>query len=220
MKKQVLVIGLDRFGASLAKTLVNIGHEVLAVDIDEKKVQSVAPQVTRSVQADATDEVTLKTLGVSNFDVAIVSIEAAIQNSVLSTILLKRLGVPFVVARASNDLHGAILEKIGADKVVYPEREMGSRVAHELMLRDVLDYIPVYYNYGVSKLATPPHSVGQTLSELGLGREGKWGLAVLLIQRGKEVIVTPDRAEMVKQGDVLIVAGGDDKLEQFLHETD
>jgi trk system potassium uptake protein TrkA len=219
MKKQVLIIGVGRFGASLATTFFSMGHDVLAVDQDEKKVQAISSQITHAVQADATDEAVLKELGVSNFDVAIVTIGEAIQNSVLATILLKKLGVPYVIARAENDLHGSILEKIGADKVVYPELEMGVRVAHGFALRDVQDYIPVAPGYGVSKVAALPKFVGKTLSELEFGRAGRWGLAVLLIQRGKNVIVTPDRAETVREGDVLILAGSDDRLEQFLIEA-
>lgn len=219
MKKQVLIIGVGRFGASLATTFFSMGHDVLAVDQDEKRVQAISAHITHAVQADATDEAVLKELGVNNFDVAIVTIGEAIQNSVLSTILLKKLGVPYVIARAGNDLHGSILEKIGADKVVYPELEMGMRVAHGFAMRDVQDYIPVAPAYGVSKVAALPEFVGKTLSELEFGRSGKWGLAVLLIQRGKNVIVTPDRAETVREGDVLILAGSDDKLEQFLIEA-
>ena len=219
MKKQVAVIGLGRLGTSLATTLLSLGHDVLAIDTDEKNVQNVASQITHAVQADATNETTLRELGIGNFDIAIVTIGGAIESSVLSTILLKKLGVRYVIARAENDLHGTILDKIGVDKVVYPEREMGIRVAHSLILTDVLDYIPVAPSYGVSKLAKSPYFVGKSLSDIGLGRGGKWGLAVLLIQRGKEVIVTPDRAEIVRQGDILIVSGSDDKLEQFMAET-
>jgi trk system potassium uptake protein TrkA len=219
MKRQVLIIGLGRFGISLATTLFSMGHDVLAVDEDEKKVQNISSRITHAVQADATDEAVLRELGVSNFDVAIVTIGEAIQNSVLCTILLKKLGVPYVIARAENDLHGTILDKIGADKVVYPEREMGIRVAHSLILTDVQDYIPVAPSYGVSKLAISSYFIGKSLSDIGLGRGGRWGLAVLLIQRGKEVIVTPDRAEIVRQGDVLIAAGSDERLEQFMAET-
>jgi len=219
MKKQVLIIGLGRFGISLATTLFGMGHDVLAVDEDEKKVQNISTHITHAVQADATDESVLRELGVSNFDVAIVTMGEAIQNSVLCTILLKKLGVPYVIARAENDLHGTILDKIGADKVVFPERELGIRIAHSLILTDVQDYISVAPSYGVSKLAISPYFVGKSLSDIGLGRGGRWGLAVLLIQRGKEVIVTPDRAEIVRQGDVLIAAGSDDKLEQFMAET-
>jgi len=219
MKRQVLIIGLGRFGISLATTLFRMGHDVMAVDEDEKKVQNLSTQITHAVQADCTDEAVLRELGVGNFDVAIVTMGEAIQNSVLCAILLKKLGVRYVIARAENDLHGTILDKIGVDKVVYPEREMGIRVAHSLILTDVQDYIPVAPSYGVSKLATSPYFVGKSLSDIGLGRGGRWGLAVLLIQRGKEVVVTPDRAEIVRQGDVLILAGSDEKLEQFMAET-
>ena len=219
MKRQVLIIGLGRFGISLATTLFRMGHDVMAVDEDEKKVQNLSTQITHAVQADATDEAVLRELGVSNFDVAIVTMGEAIQNSVLCTILLKKLGVRYVIARAENDLHGTILDKIGVDKVVYPEREMGIRVAHSLILTDVQDYIPMAPSYGVSKVAISPYFVGKSLSDIGLGRGARWGLAVLLIQRGKEVIVTPDRAEIVRQGDVLILAGSDEKLEQFMAET-
>ena len=219
MKRQVLIIGLGRFGISLATRLFSMGHDVMAVDEDEKKVQNISAQITHAVQADATDEAVLRELGVSNFDVAIVTMGEAIQNSVLCAILLKKLGVPYVIARAENDLHGTILDKIGVDKVVFPEREMGIRVAHSLILTDVQDYIPVAPSYGVSKLATLPYLVGKSVSDIGLGRGGRWGLAVLLVQRGKEVIVTPDRAEILRQGDVLIVAGSDEKLEQFMSET-
>lgn len=219
MRKQVIVIGLGRFGTSIAKELYSMGHGVLALDTDDKRVQSMAPEITHAVQADATDESILKELGVKDFDVAIVAIGAAIQSSVLATILLKKLGVPFVIARAEGELHGSILEKIGADKVVYVEREMGIRVAHSLTLTDVLDYISVGPSYGVVKLAVPPHFIGKTLSELELGRKGRWEVAALLIQRKNEVIVTPDRAEIVKPDDILVVAGSDDKLEQLLAEA-
>lgn len=219
MKKQVLIVGLGRFGVSLATAFFNMGHDVLAIDEDDKKVQYISTQVTHAVQADATDEAVLKELGVSNFDVGVVTMGEAIQNSVLCTILLKKLGVPYVIARAENDLHGSILEKIGADKVVFPEREMGIRVAHELTSSEVLDYIPVAPAYGVSKLEALPQLFGKSLSGLEMGRGGRWGLAVLLIQRGKGAIVAPDRTETIKQGDVLIVAGSDDRLEQFLAEV-
>lgn len=219
MRKQVVVIGLGRFGTSIAKALYGMGHGVLALDIDDKRVQNMALEITHAVQADATDESILKELGINDFDVAVVAIGAGIQSSVLATILLKKLGVSFVIARAEDELHGSILEKIGADKVIYVEREMGTRLAHSLTLTDVLDYISVGPRYGVAKLAVPPHFIGKTLSELGLGHKGRWEVAVLLIQRKNEVIVTPDRAEMVKPDDILVVTGSDDKLEQVLTEA-
>ena len=219
MKKNIVVIGLGRFGATLATTLFSLGHDVLAIDIDEKKVQSMASQITHAVRADATDEAVLRELGVANFDVAVVSVGSSIEVSVLSTILLKKLGVRYIVARAEDELHGSILAKIGADKVVHPRREMGEKVAHGLTLRDVLDYMPLAQKYGVAKLAAPPYFAGKTLSALGFGRGGKWGMAVLLIQRGKEAVVTPDRTEVIRADDILLVAGNDDRLEEMLAEA-
>lgn len=219
MKKQVVIIGLGRFGSSMASTLFSMGHDVLAIDTDEREIQRISSEVTHAVQADATNETILKELGVANFDVAVVAIASDIQSSVLSTILLKKLGVRYVIAKAENELHGSILGKIGADKVILPEREMGTMVAHALTLTDVLDYIPVTASYGVAKLVAPTCFVGKTFSELGLGREGKRGVAVLLIQREKQIIITPDRAEIVHLGDILILAGNDDNLEQLLSEA-
>ena len=208
------------FRSSLAKTLFSMGHDVLAVDTDEKLVQNIAPHVTHAVQADATDEVVLNELGVPSVNVGIVSMGSAIQSSVLCTILLKKVGVRYVIARADDELHGTILEKIGADKVIYPERETGVRVAHNLTLTDVLDYIPVTPGgYGVAKLAVPAYFVGRSLSALGLGQDEKWGVAVLLIQRAKQVIVTPSRTEFVQADDVMIVAGTDDQLERMLTDA-
>ncbi|OGO02622.1 MAG: hypothetical protein A2Y91_01100 [Chloroflexi bacterium RBG_13_54_8] len=219
MRKQVVVIGMGRFGVSIASTLFEMGHDVLAMDTDEKKVQAISPKVTRAVQADATNETILKELGITNFDAAVVAVGSQIENNVLCTILLKKMGVRYVVARAENELHGSILDKIGADKVVYPEREMGTMLAHALTLTDVVNYMPVATRFGVASLAIPAYFVGKTLSELDLGRAGKWGVAVLLIQRGKEVIVTPDRLEIIKPGDVLVVSGYDYKLEELLNEA-
>lgn len=219
MKKQIIIIGLGRFGISLATTLSGIGHDVLALDRDEKKVQDIAPQITHAVQADATNETILNELGIGNFDIAIVAMGSAIESSVLSTILLKKLGVPYVIARANSDLHGSILEKIGADVVVYPERETGTRVAQAVTLSDVSDYMSVAKGYGVAKLKAPQHLVGEKLSELGFGPKGKWEVVVLLIQREKEIIVNPGQREVIKTDDILILAGSDDKLERLLAEA-
>lgn len=215
MKKQVVVIGLGRLGASLASTLLNIGHEVLALDSDETLVQAMAPQVTHAVQVDPTSEVALRELGVGNFDIAIITMPE-VETSVLSTILVKKLGVPYVIARATNDLHGTILEKIGANKVVYPEREMGTALAHVLTLGDVIDYIPVTAGFGVVKMSVPPHFIGKTLSELGFGHHGKLEAVVLLIHRQQEIIINAGSGEIIKPTDVLIVSGNWDKLEELL----
>lgn len=219
MKKQVIVIGLGRFGISVAATLSNMGHDVLALDTNSTRVQSIASQITHAVQADATNETVLRDLGINNFNVAIIAMGSAIESSVLSTILIKKLGVPYVIARAENELHGSILEKIGADIVVYPEREMGTRVAVGLTLTGVSDYMSIVPKYGVAKLPAPKYLIGKKLSELGFGPKGKWEVAVLLIQRGKEVLVTPRQSESIKEDDILVVAGNDDRLDRLLGEA-
>ena len=219
MKKQIVVIGLGRFGASLAVNLVNMGHDVLAIDMDEKKVQEMVPQITHAVQADATNDTILKELDIGNFDIAIVSMGSAIESSVLSTILVKKLGVPYVIARANSDLHGSILERIGADTVVYPEREMGIRVSQGVTLSGVSDYMSVVQGYGVSKLKVPSYLVREKLSDVGFGPKGRFEVGVLLIQRQKEVIITPGQGEIIQPDDVLILAGRDDNVEKLLAEA-
>lgn len=216
MKKQIVVIGLGRFGVSVARTLYSIGHDVLAIDTDEKTVQNVASEITHAIQADGTNETVLRELGISNFDIAIVAIGAAVEASVLSTILLKKLGVPYVIARADNDLHGSILEKIGADKVVSPEQEMGERVAQVVTLAEVSYYMPLVPGYGVARMTAPAYLVGEKLVDLGFGPKGKWEVAIVLIQREKEIIVTPSQQEVIRDGDVLVVAGNNDNLEKLL----
>ena len=219
MGKQIVVVGLGRFGISLASMLSRLGHDVLALDRDGEIVQSVASEVTHAVQVEATSEAALKELGIGNFDIAVVAIGSGIQSSVLATILLKRLGIPYVIARANDELHGDILEKIGADKVVYPEREMGERIGHEATLGDISGYMPVIPGYGIAKIEAKPGFVGKSLSDLGVGPKGRLGVAVLLIQRGKEVIVTPRESQTIDSGDVLIISGNDEKLGEFLART-
>jgi len=216
MKKQIVVVGLGRFGISIARTLYSIGHDVLAIDTDEKTVQSISTEITHAIQADGTNETVLRELGIGNFDIGIVAIGAAVESSVLSTILLKKLGIPYVIARADNELHGSILEKIGADKVVYPEQEMGARVAQVVTLAEVSYYMPLVPGYGVARMTAPAYLVGEKLTDLGFGPKGKWEVAIVLIQREKEIIVSPSQQETIQEGDVLVVAGNNDNLEKLL----
>ncbi|NLE95038.1 MAG: TrkA family potassium uptake protein [Dehalococcoidia bacterium] len=219
MKKQVAVIGLGRFGASLVQTLHGAGHEVLAIDKDEGKVQRIAASAAHAVQADATNESVLTELGLKDFEVAVVAMGSDIESSVLCTILLRKIGVTYIIARADHDLHGKILERIGANRVVYPEHEMGISVAHTVMLREVDDYMSLDPDYGISKLNSPKYLVGCTLEQLGFGPRGKSGVAILLLKRGEEIIVAPAMSEKVQVGDVLIPYGRDDQLEAMLNEA-
>ena len=215
MRKQVVVVGLGRLGVSLAKTLMDIGHEVLALDNDEKLVQAISPFVTQAVQVDTSNELALKELGVSNFDIGIV-VMPEIEINVLSTIVLQKLGVRYIMARASNELHGTILEKLGVNKVFYPDRDMGAGIAYVLTLGDVIDYIPVTSRYGVVKMTVPVSFVGQSLSDIGFGHYGELSVIPLLLQRKEEILVNPSTGEIIRADDVLIVAGNRDKLEDLL----
>ena len=219
MKKQVVVMGLGRFGISVATTLHDMGNDILALDDDEKIVIHTVSQLTRVLQADTTNEAVLRDLGIQDYDVAIVSMGSSIEASVLSTILLKKLGVRYVIARADNELHGSILEKIGADFVVHPEREMGIRTAHSMTIHDAADYMPIGQKYGIAKLPALPYLVGKKLSDVGFGPHGKWKVAVLMLQHRNEVTVTPDLSETVKEGDIIIVSGDDDNIERLLDEA-
>jgi trk system potassium uptake protein TrkA len=219
VKRQVVVMGLGRFGVSVATTLHGMGNDVLALDSDEKNVASVASQLTRAAQADATKEAVLNDLGIKDYDVAIVSMGSSIEASVLSTILVKKLGVKYVIARANNELHGSILERIGADIVIHPEREMGIRTAHNMTVRDASDYMPVSQNYGIAKLPALACIVGKKLSEVGFGPRGKYEVAVLMLKHKNEVTVSPDLNETIKEGDTLIVSGDDDQIEKLLDDA-
>ncbi len=216
MKRQVLVIGLGRFGTSLATALNRLGYEVLAVDLNERRTQDVAPDVTRVAQADTTDEDVLRDLDAGSFDIAAVAIGSPIENSVLTTILLKKFEVPYIIARANNELHGSILTKIGADMVVYPEMDAGIRLAYLVRAKNVVEYIPVAKNYGVTKLWAPHHFIGHKLSDIGFDQKGGKGVSLVLLQRDDEVILNPGMSEKVKESDVLIVAGKGDDLEHLL----
>nr|WP_280956779.1 TrkA family potassium uptake protein [Acetohalobium arabaticum] len=215
--KQFVVVGLGRFGTSVATSLAEEGYDVLAIDKEEDLVQEITDKVTHAVQADATDEDSLKTLGVNNFDVAVVSIGDDIQSSLLATLILKELGVEYVVVKAQTKLHGKVLNKIGADKIVYPERDMGVRVAYNLVTTNVLDYIELSPNYSIIEVLATDKLTGKTLRELEL--RAKFGINVIAIKKEEnEINVTPEADDMVESGDVLVVMGQEkdlDKLREY-----
>jgi len=216
MKQQVLVIGLGRFGSSLARALYNLGHDVLAIDNNEERVQSMMGQVTFPVTGDASNEAVLRELGVEDYDAAVVAVGTDIVASVLSTVLLKNMGVPYVVARAHDELHGNTLERIGADKVIHAESEMGLRLAHNMFNPNVQEYLELAPNFGMSRIRAPQSFDGKTLRELGFSNpRDKYGLAVMAVLHGREVTLNPDVDESVKADDVLILAGKDEQLDRL-----
>ena len=216
MKTSVLVIGLGRFGAAAARELERLGHEVLAVDSAESIVNDIAPEVTHAVQLDASDEAALRSIGAGEFPVAIVAISSAVDASIFATMALKQLGVGQVIVKAAGPLHGAILERVGADRVVYPEREMGQRVAHSFAIPEVIDYLDVAPRFGIVKVRPPAAWVGRTLKDLDLSV--RLGVSPIALRRGTEVTLNPHRDMQVQAGDELILMGADDKLERIGRE--
>lgn len=208
--KSFVVIGCGRFGSTVAKTLFELGNEVLAIDINEDIIQEISEDVTQAVQADVMDEATLTELGIRNFDVVIVSIGSDVQASIMATLIAKELGVKQVIAKAQNLLHGKLLTKIGADKVIYPERDMAARVAHNLTSKNILDYIEISPDYNVLEITALERWWGKTLSELRL--RNKFGINVMAIKRNDIVTVAPGADDMVQEGDVLVILGGKDDI--------
>lgn len=205
MHKQFVVIGLGRFGVSVAETICKLGHEVLVIDNNEHAIQSIMHNVTHAVQADAREEETLMSLGVRNFDAAIVAIGDDLEANILITLMLKEMKVPYIVAKAQSIQHGKVLEKIGADKIIYPEKDMGIRLAHNLTGSNVMDFIEVSANQSVYELIAPALFINKTLGQLNL--RAAHGVSVIAIKRGTEIIVAPGSDTQIKEKDVLIVIG-------------
>ena len=211
----IAVFGLGRFGSNLATTLSELGHEVLAVDEDERAVQRIADRVAHAVQADGTDEATLRELGVAEYDLAFVAF-GDIEGSILMTTLLKQMDLKRVHAKARNALHREILERVGADQVVFPEREMAIRVAHNLAAPNVVDYFELLADYGIGEVKVPEGVVGETVGSVNL--EDGLNVSVLVIKRGTELLIMPDLTELLRAEDVLVVVGRDSAiadLDQF-----
>lgn len=214
--KQFAVIGLGRFGTSVASTLMAMGHEVLVIDEEQEKIQEVANLVTHAIQADAKDENALKALGIRNFDVVIVAIGKDTESSILVTVLLKDLGVKCVVAKAQNELHGKVLGRVGADKVVFPERDMGARVAHQLASSNVLDHIELSPEFSILEIVAPEVLVGQTLRKYDL--RAKFGITILALKRGTEILVSPSPDAPIIEGDILVAIGENKRLRSLERE--
>ncbi|MCX7883686.1 MAG: TrkA family potassium uptake protein [Caloramator sp.] len=213
--KQFVVIGLGRFGSSIAQTLYSLGNEVLAIDTDEETVQSISNSVTHAVQADATDEATLRSLGIRNFDVAVVTIGSDIQSSIMITLLCKELGVKYVIAKAHNEMHAKVLYKIGADRVVFPERDMGVRVAHNLCASNILDYIELSPDYSIMEIEAISEWEEKSLRELSM--RSRYGINVMAIKRNNDINISPTADDVIKHGDVLVVIGGTEELKVLEH---
>ncbi|MBS7525655.1 MAG: trk/ktr system potassium uptake protein [Clostridiales bacterium] len=213
MKKQFVVVGCGRFGQSVAIKLAELGCEVMVVDRNEEIIQNISEKVTYAVQADATDENSIKALGIRNFDVAIVTIGSDIQSSILVTLLVKELGVKHIVAKAQNSSHAKVLYKIGANRVVFPEKEMGIKIAKNLVSGNVLDFIDLAPDYSILEISMNSEWIGKSLVQIDMRR--RYQISVIAVRRGDEIDINAGPDKILLKDDILIVIGNNEDLKKI-----
>ena len=221
MKKQTFaVIGLGRFGGSVCKTLADAGQEVLAIDKYESRVNDYKDIATQAVVADAQDEDVLRSLGIRNVDHVIVAIGEDIQASILVTLMVKEQGVKYVTAKAQNEYHAKVLEKLGVDRVVHPERDMGVRIGRSLTSKNMVDYLDLDANFKLAEiLITNPEFVGKSLAEMDF--RDRYGLNVIALAHSRQEMVLPSAGDVLTENDSILVAGptrASDKFEELMQK--
>ncbi len=210
--KQFAVIGCGRFGSSVAKTLHKSGFDVLALDDDECAIRNIADHVTHAATVDIDDANALKEVGIRNVDVVIVGIGSDLKASIMATLLVKEMGVKYVVAKAQDEMHAKVLKKIGADRVIFPERDMGIRLAYNLTATNILDFIELSKDYSIMEIVAPQKWCGKSLKENNV--RARFGLSILAVKHGEEVNVSPEADELILEEDILIVVGSNEDLKK------
>lgn len=210
MMKQYAIIGLGRFGSSLATTLYEMGYDVLAIDKNEEKVQEIAEKVTYAVQADGSDENVLKSIGVRNVDVVIISIASDLQASVLATLHAKEFGIKNVYAKAKDAQHSKVLMKIGADRVFLPEKDMGVRVAHQLVSNNILEMIELDPDHSIIEINAFDNWQGRSVGELDF--RAKYGINIIAIKKDRKLNLSPNANDIIENGDILVVIGDNNSV--------
>ena len=213
MEKQYAVLGMGSFGESVALTLENMGCDVLVMDDSYEKIQDISDKVSYAMKADVADPDALQALGGKNLDGVVVAVSENLEAGIMATMLCKEMGIPLVVAKAKNKLQGAILKRVGADRIVYPEIEMGSRVAKSLVSREFMDWIELSNDYSMVEIAVPDKWVGRTVVDINV-RE-RLGINVVGIIINGKIDVTLDPQKPLPEGGILIVIGANDVLEKF-----
>lgn len=208
--KQIIVIGSGRFGSSVAKTLTKLGHDVMVIDQNHDIIREMSEYVAHAVQMDAIDEASFRTIGLRNFDVAVVAIGSDIEASIMATLIAKESGVPLVIAKALTEIHGKLLKKIGADKIIYPERDMGMRVAYGLVTPNILDVIEFSNDYSIIETAALNDWEGKSLKDLNLSRQ--YGLTVIAIKAGEHIDIVPSSDTVINHDDVVVILGSNKNL--------
>ena len=212
--KQYIVIGCGRFGSSVAKKMCQLGNEVMVIDKDEDSIENIAEQVTHTAIVDVTEERDLKSIGLGNFDVVIVAISSDIRASIMATIMAKEMGVPKIVCKAKDELQAKVLYKIGADKVVFPERDRGIRLAYNLASENILDQINLDPEYSIIEIVTPTNWVGKTIIELNL--RAKYDITVLAVKTTSGLKVMPSPNYKMQEKNILIIIGNTDKISDII----
>lgn len=213
--KSFLVIGAGRFGSSVALTLSGYGHDVMVVDSDESLVQQISPEVANAVVVNAASESGMKALGVQDFDAVVLAIGFDIQASIMAAILLVEMKAQYIVAKAQTDLHGKVLSKIGVNRVVYPERDMGQKLAHSLIAPTIIDLIELSDDYSVVEVNAPADMVGKTLQELNL--RARYGISVIALRRNgrSKTNISPAAEDVIKSDDVIVAVGENKYLKKL-----
>ena len=209
--KSYIVIGLGLFGAEVARRLCALGCEVLAMDINSNLVNQVASDVTHAVVGGGRDKDVLRALDAGSFDCAIIAIGDDLAASVLTTMNLKELGLPYVVCKAHDETHRRVLEKLGVDRVVIPEYEFGGKLARSLSSHNVLDYIELSEEYGILEVPAPKTWVGKTILELNV--RAKLGVNIIAVKNEQTTNVSPSAHYTIAAGDVMVVLGDNKALE-------
>lgn len=212
--KQFVVFGVGRFGQSVAKTLADSGCEVLVVDNDADRIQDIAEFVTHAVVTDVTDTEELENLGIRNFDGAIIGIGENLEASVMATILVKEMGVGYILAKANNEMHGKILKKVGADTVIFPEKEMGIRIANNVLMGNFFDAVELSTTFSMMEVEVPAVWAGHSLQELDLRR--KYKINVVAIKRKDDLRIDLDPGKPLSKDEILVVIGKNNQLYELI----
>lgn len=211
--KSFVVIGLGRFGTQIAKKLYKMDQEVLVIDLNQEKVQQIADSVTQAVTGDAQDVDVLYALGVRNCDCAIVAVGSDVEASVIATMNLKELEVPYIICKAHNYTHKRILEKLGADRVVIPEQEMADRLARKLVEPDILDYIEISDSIKLVEQQAPASWFNKSIRDLSI--RAKMGINIIAVKNGVDITVAPGADYVIREGDIIVIIGKDGALDKL-----
>jgi trk system potassium uptake protein TrkA len=217
MRKQFAVIGCGRFGASVAKSIYSLGYDVMAVDKSMEIIQAIKDDVTHAVQADITNELVLKELGLNNYDTVVIGVGIDLEASILAAITAKEVGVRYLVAKAQNDLHAKVLKKIGVDRIIFPERDMGERLASNLVSSNILDYIELSKDYSIMEINALVSWIGKNMKETNIREH--YGLNILAVKREEGITISPNSKFKIQEGDILVAVGHNENFKKISDEV-